>query len=141
MPRFLFLSALAVFVTAACGGGGEVRECEPEGACFCTEGTERETLCVCEGGSDCSIDGDNIEFECDGNAACGLACGEDCLVTCPGTTSCTVEVGDGAVVSCPGTSTCHVTCFGDCEINVDGAASAEVDCVHEDQGAVCEING
>ncbi|MFW6023353.1 MAG: hypothetical protein ACOC9O_01290, partial [Myxococcota bacterium] len=85
---------------AGCGNddGAEVKECMPEDACTCTEGTERETQCSCTGGSTCTVDGDNIEFACDGNAACGLNCGDDCLITCPGTTSCTVSTGDEGVV-------------------------------------------
>jgi hypothetical protein len=145
--RTTFVTGFFVFV--ALGGFGcgsdhddaEVRECLPEGACFCTEGVERETACVCEGGSSCSIDGDNIEFECDGNAACGLTCGVNCLVTCPGTTTCTVEVGDDAIISCPGTATCNITCLEDCTVEVAGAANATVDCVKEAEGAVCTVNG
>ncbi len=140
MQKSLLMAALIAFIATGCGrGDAEVQACEPEGACYCTDGTERETLCVCEGGSDCSVDGDDIEFECEGNAACGLSCGEYCLVTCPGTTSCTADVGHGAVVECPGTATCDIACYGDCEVFVDGAASAEVDCVNEAEGAVCEI--
>ncbi len=140
MHKSLPMVALLVLLAAGCGrGDAEVEFCEPEDACFCTDGVERETLCVCEGGSDCFIDGDDIEFECEGNAACGLSCGENCLVTCPGTTSCTVEVGHGGEVHCPGTATCDIACYGDCQVHVDGAATATVDCVNEADGAICEI--
>lgn len=140
MRKSVLIALTFVLLAVGCASDADVRDCEPEGACYCSEGEERETLCTCEGGSTCSIDGDNIEFECGGNAACGLTCGEDCLITCPGTTSCTVEVGDGAEVICPGTATCDITCFGDCVVEVDGAASAQVDCVNEDDGAICEVN-
>jgi hypothetical protein len=139
MHKSLLIAALLVLLTAGCGSSAEVQFCEPEDSCYCTDGVERETLCVCEGGSDCLIDGDNIEFECEGNAACGLSCGENCLVTCPGTTSCTVEVGHGGVVNCPGTARCEIACYGDCQVYVDGAATAIVDCVNEADGAICEI--
>jgi hypothetical protein len=93
------------------------------------------------GGSDCSIDGDNIEFQCEGNAACSLTCGDDCLITCPGTTTCTVDVGDDAEITCPGTASCDITCHGDCTVSIAGTASAIIRCVNEDDGAVCAASG
>ncbi len=138
--KIVFALFTATLAGIGCGGGdAEVAACEPEGACYCEDGVERATACFCEGGSNCSVEGDDIEFQCEGNAACGLTCGTNCLVTCPGTTSCTVEVGDGGVVICPGTASCDVTCLGDCTVQVDGAASATVDCVNEASGAVCTI--
>jgi hypothetical protein len=137
-----FFAALA-FLGISCGddhGDAEVHECSPEGACSCSEGTERDTACVCTGGSSCSVDGDNIEFACEGNADCSLSCGDDCLITCPGTTTCTVDVGEGAVIECPGTASCDVTCHGDCTVHVAGAATATVDCVNEADGAVCTVD-
>jgi hypothetical protein len=118
---------------------GEVVACEPEGACDCREGEDRPTACTCQGGSTCRIDADHIEFDCEGNAGCELACGNDCLITCPGTTRCEVHVGDGAEISCPGTATCNVVCAGDCAVQVTGAARATVTC--EAEGAECEIRG
>jgi hypothetical protein len=134
--------ALLLILAAACDDGdAELELCEPEDACFCDEGVEREIACVCEGGSTCSISGDSIEFSCDGNAACSLECGTNCLVTCPGTTTCTVSVGDEAVVSCPGTASCDVLCLGDCAVDVAGAASAVVRCETEVDGADCSMSG
>jgi hypothetical protein len=139
MRSFFLCLGLAA---AACGGDdAEVEFCEPEGACECTDGVERETACVCVGGSTCSVDGDDIEFSCDGNADCSLVCGTNCLITCPGTTQCTVDVGDGAVVDCPGTASCDVLCRGDCEVAVAGAADAIVTCEAEADGAVCDFTG
>src|SRR5215210_6063006 len=103
---------MILILLGACGDEADVEACEPESACSCTDGTERDTACVCAGGATCTISGDSIEFTCDGNADCNLVCGSDCLITCPGTTTCTVDVGDGGVVSCPGTSTCDVLCRG-----------------------------
>ncbi len=134
------LVALGFLAAVGCGGSAEVRTCDPESACTCTDGVERATACTCAGGSSCTIDGDDIEFQCEGNAACGLTCGADCLITCPGTTSCTVTVGDRGEVTCPGTATCDITCLGDCTVDVAGAATANVDCVHEADGAVCMVN-
>lgn len=122
-------------------GNVQVHECTPEGACTCTEGTQRETACSCEGGSSCVVTGDNIEFACDGNAACGLDCGTNCLVTCPGTTSCTVAVGDDAVVVCPGTATCDITCRADCTVDMSGTSRAVVHCAGEADGATCTFTG
>jgi hypothetical protein len=133
---------LLLVLVMSCGGDeAEVESCEPENACSCTDGVDRETACVCAGGASCSISGDNIEFSCDGNADCNLACGDDCLITCPGTTTCTVDVGDNAVISCPGTASCDVLCQGDCEVDVGGNADAIVTCVDEANGAICEITG
>ena len=134
------LALAASFVLlVACGDSAEVRECTPEGACTCVDGTERDIACSCVGGSSCVIEGDDIEFQCEGNASCGMTCGDNCLVTCPGTTSCTVTVGEGGVVSCPGTASCDITCLGDCTVTVAGAASATVDCVNEAEGAICTV--
>lgn len=138
--KSVLVAVVVTLIAMGCGSDAEVKECLPEGSCSCTDGVERDTACVCVGGSDCSIDGDNIEFQCDGNASCGLTCGNDCLVICPGTTICTVEVGDDAVVNCPGTATCNIRCLEDCTVNVAGAADATVECVNEDNGAVCIVN-
>jgi hypothetical protein len=136
VKRALLLS----FVVAACGGSGaEVEFCEPTEACDCVEGVERDTACVCVGGSTCSILGDSIEFSCDGNADCSLVCGTNCLISCPGTTTCTVDVGDDAIVSCPGTASCDILCRGDCAVDVAGTASAVVRCEAEADGAVCSL--
>jgi hypothetical protein len=124
-----------------CDGGATVRECAPESACMCTEGTMRATSCACAGGSTCTIDGDDIEFACDGNAACGLNCGTNCLITCPGTTSCTVSTGDEGDVTCPGTASCDITCLADCRISIAGNATAVVRCEGESSGASCDVTG
>jgi hypothetical protein len=137
----------ALFAALACAAacdddpseGGQVQECRPEGACTCEAGVERATRCTCEGGSSCTVLGNDIEFACEGNAACGLDCGTDCLVSCPGTTSCTVVVGDDAVVVCPGTATCDVTCRADCAVEMSGASRAVVRCEAEAGGAVCTL--
>jgi len=123
------------WLAAGCGGGANVEECEPEGSCSCEPGTERATSCSCTGGSNCSISGDDIEFQCDGNAGCGLDCGTNCLVTCPGTTSCNVEVDDEAVVRCPGTAECTVTCSGSCTLEMAGNATSLLTCEGEADGA------
>lgn len=141
----LLVVACLPWVATACGGGGgggggaAVYECEPADACSCGPGNERPTACTCSGGSTCEIDGDGIEFHCQGNANCGLACGTNCLVTCPGTTSCSVEVGNDGHVSCPGTATCQVACRGDCTVAMTGNARSTVRCESED--ANCEITG
>ena len=100
-----FTAALAFGALSGCGdddppprSSAHVEECEPANACSCGPGTERATACSCTGGSNCEIAGSNIEFQCDGNAACGMTCGANCLITCPGTTSCTVTTGnDGEI--------------------------------------------
>ena len=120
-------------------GDAQIYECTPEGACSCEPGVERTTRCTCVGGSDCVVEGDSIEFLCEGNAACGLTCGTTCLITCPGTTSCSVLAGDDAVVVCPGTATCDITCLGDCSVSMDGASRAVVHCAGD--GAACEFSG
>lgn len=142
----LLLSAFAAAPLLACGGdgggsGAEVLECEPAGSCSCGPGTERPTACTCNGGSSCEIDGNDIEFQCQGNAACGMSCGTNCLITCPGTTSCTVEVEDDGIVSCPGTATCEVLCHGDCTVEMTGTAGSIVRCAGEADGAACDITG
>ena len=131
------------FLVAGCGddSDAEIQMCLPENACSCTDGVERDTSCTCVGGASCSVEGDSIEFQCEGNATCNLSCGTDCLVTCPGTTSCTVEVGDGAVIVCPGTASCDVTCNGDCLVEMSGNADSIVRCVNEADGAVCQVTG
>jgi hypothetical protein len=134
-------AALILILVAGCGNDGKVEACEPTNACSCTDGTQRDTACTCSGGATCSISGDSIEFTCDGNAACNLDCGTNCLITCPGTTTCTVEVGDDAVVTCPGTALCDVLCHGDCTINKAGNADAIMRCEHEADGSVCMISG
>jgi hypothetical protein len=144
VPERLRAMAMAssVAVALSCGGNStKVETCEPEGACSCTEGMQRDTACVCVGGSSCSISGDSIEFSCDGNANCSLSCGDDCLITCPGTTTCTVDSGDDAVVICPGTATCDVTCRADCTVDVAGNASVIVRCLGADLGATCTMTG
>lgn len=131
----------AAGLLAHCGSDATIEECEPEGACSCEAGTERETRCTCVGGSSCSVTGGGIEFTCDGNAACDLSCGEDCLIFCPGTTSCAVTAGDQAVVRCPGTASCSITCEESCSVEIEGAADAVVRCEAESTGATCEITG
>lgn len=123
------------------GTGAAVVECMPEGACMCGPGNERPIACSCAGGSSCVLDGNEIEFQCQGNAGCGMSCGTDCLVTCPGTTQCTVEVGDRGIVSCPGTATCDIVCHGDCTVQMAGAARSTIRCEHEADGAECVIEG
>lgn len=140
----LLLFACLSLVATACGGDGEggsavVRECEPADACSCGPGVDRPTACTCNGGSSCEIEGDDIEFQCQGNAACGMTCGTDCLITCPGTTSCSVDVDDGGIVSCPGTATCEVICRGDCTVEMTGTARSTLRCEAED--ATCEVTG
>jgi len=130
---------ILILVMAACGDDAEVKTCMPENACTCMDGIDRDTACVCAGGATCTVEGDNIEFSCDGNAACNLTCGANCLITCPGTTTCTVEVDDDAVVTCPGTASCDVLCHGDCQVNVAGNADAIVRCEKEASGAMCTV--
>src|SRR5687767_7674887 len=64
--RTMVRLALILILLAACGDEADVEACEPESACSCTDGTERDTACVCAGGATCTISGDNIEFSCDG---------------------------------------------------------------------------
>jgi hypothetical protein len=123
------------------GGGAHVAECSPANACSCGPGVDRPTACTCGGGSTCEIDGDAIEFQCQGNAACGMNCGTDCLITCPGTTSCTVDVGDRGEISCPGTATCEIRCRANCTVEMTGTARSTVYCDGAADGATCEING
>ena len=132
---------LGAVLLAHCGeeNGGTIEQCEPEGACSCSDGTERDTRCTCVGGSTCSVSGGGIEFYCDGTDACELSCGDDCLIVCPGTTSCGVTAGDEAEVRCPGTASCDITCEGDCAVDVQGAADAVVRCEAESSGATCQI--
>ena len=143
------LSGMALFalclLALSCGGkdrrgeGATIEECEPANSCSCEPGVERDTLCRCSGGSECEIDGDGIEFQCDGNAGCGMTCGTDCLITCPGTTTCDVDVGNGAEISCPGTATCNVTCHGSCQLSMAGAARSVLIC--NDAAADCQMGG
>jgi hypothetical protein len=134
----LLVSALGLI---ACGpdDGAEIEECDPPGACSCEPGTERETSCSCTGGSECVIEGDSIEFHCDGNAGCGMTCGTDCLITCPGTTSCDVVVDEAAVIDCPGTAECYVTCLGSCTLSMAGASRSTLIC--DDPAADCAMEG
>jgi hypothetical protein len=144
----LFTVAFVFGALSGCGdddppprSSAHVEECEPVNACSCGPGTERATACSCTGGSSCEIAGSNIEFQCDGNAACGMTCGANCLVTCPGTTSCTVTTGNDGEIRCPGTASCDITCLGDCTVNGAGNAEAIVHCEGADDGAVCTIEG
>jgi len=133
---------LGAVLLAHCGGSdATVEQCEPAGACMCTDGTERDIRCTCTGGSTCTVSGGGIEFDCEGNAACELNCGDDCLIVCPGTTSCGVTVGDQGAVRCPGTASCDVTCAENCAVEVAGAADVVVRCEAEASGAACEIVG
>jgi hypothetical protein len=132
----------AVLAAAGCGSSttAEIHSCEPENACTCTDtSTERDLLCTCSGGATCSIDGDNIEFSCDGNAGCNYACGDNCLYNCVGTTVCEVHSGDNGEVLCTGTTTCDVHCEGDCTVSSPGTSSTILRCLNEAAGAVCEI--
>jgi hypothetical protein len=140
LPR---VAGLAVVLAVGCGDddGGAVVLCEPEGSCACGDGQERRLACTCIGGSMCAVSADEVEFDCQGNAACGLGCGKDCLITCPGTTTCTVDVGDDALITCPGTANCNVVCRGDCTVSMAGAARATVHCADEAGGARCQIMG
>jgi hypothetical protein len=141
MIRIMMKAALFLIAIAACGGDHDVKACDPSSACTCMDGVDRDTACVCAGGSTCTVDGDSIEFTCDGNAGCNLVCGNDCLITCPGTTMCTVELGDKGVVTCPGTAQCDVLCHADCSVSVAGTADAIVRCENEATGATCTITG
>jgi hypothetical protein len=138
---FLALTCGVAMFFVACSSGTSVEffDCTPEGSCVCSEGVERELSCSCLGGSNCAIAADDIEFSCDGNAACGLDCGTNCLITCPGTTSCAVIAGDEAVISCPGTAFCDVTCRGSCLVTFAGNASGLVFCA--DDLAECVVEG
>lgn len=151
MKKLLFTLAIGSCLWTASGlvacsgndelgsGEAEIEECEPADACSCEAGVERETRCTCVGGSTCEIAGDSIEFQCEGNADCGMTCGDDCLLTCPGTTRCDVVTGSEAVIECPGTASCYVTCSGSCELNIAGAARGLLTC--EDAEADCSFNG
>lgn len=132
---------LGALLLTHCSDDATIEQCEPTNACSCTDGTERDTRCTCVGGSTCEVTGGGIEFYCEGNAACELNCGDDCLIVCPGTTSCGVTAGDQAEVRCPGTASCDITCEADCAVEVDGAADAVIRCEAEPTGAVCEIIG
>jgi hypothetical protein len=119
-----------------CGDGGdspgEVLECE--GSCTCEPETR---TCTCHGGTDCVVDGDDdITFECDGNARCGLECGTNCHVECVGTTGCDAVMGDGSTGVCPGTASCNFTCLGSCSVSCSGSAQCTLDCPEDGD---CEI--
>jgi hypothetical protein len=140
--RALLVSAVLGLAVAGCGRGNDatIHTCEPENACSCTDtSASRDVLCTCVGGSSCSIDGDNIEFACDGNASCSYTCGENCLFNCVGTTGCEVHSGDGGHILCTGTTTCDVHCYGDCTVDSPGTSSSIVRCLAEADGAVCTI--
>ena len=134
---------LSALLSAGCDGAGSatIDLCEPEGSCFCAEGTELETRCTCVGGSTCSVSGGGVELDCQGNAVCNLDCGEDCIIVCPGTTTCTVTTGEGSAIRCPGTASCDITCDGSCAVEVAGAADVVVRCDAEATGGACEISG
>lgn len=137
--RYVVGIAVAVGpLVLGCGGQAAIEECDPPGACSCEPGKERETSCSCHGGSTCSIQGDGIEFSCDGNASCDMECGADCLIRCPGTSSCEVTTGAGSIVRCPGTASCDVTCVGDCKVEVSGAADVRLTCAED---AECVMEG
>lgn len=145
LPRgSLTLLFLIVWPFVGCSGAPgsravDIEECEPANACSCEAGMERDTSCTCSGGSTCEIAGNSIEFQCQGNADCGMSCGDDCLLTCPGTTRCDVHTGERAIIECPGTASCYVTCSGSCELNMAGAARGLLTC--EGAGTECAFSG
>lgn len=135
------LLGAALLVHCGDESNATIEQCEPEGACSCSPGTERPVRCSCVGGSACTVSGGGIEFSCDGNADCDLTCGENCLVECPGTTSCMVTAGNATEVRCPGTASCDITCEASCAVEIRGAADGVVRCEAESSGAVCAITG
>lgn len=118
--RYVVGIAVAVGpLVLGCGGQAAIEECDPPGACSCEPGKERETSCSCHGGSTCSIQGDGVEFSCDGNADCDMECGADCLIevsgaadvrlTCAEDAECVME-GCKATECGDGVSVCRTDC-------------------------------
>jgi hypothetical protein len=129
---------------AACGDDdddeiGDVAVLECTGTCTCDSDTRS---CSCAGGTECVIEGEgNVTFTCDGNASCGLGCGENCDIICPGTTGCVAESGSGATFECQGTASCEFTCEADCSVSCGGAASCLVRCADADTCDLSECRG
>ncbi len=136
------LLALAAFGIAGCGDddddeGAVVLECS--GTCTC-DGETR--TCSCAGGTDCTLLGEgNVTFTCDGNASCGLTCGDDCNIVCPGTTGCVADSGARARFECQGNAECEFTCHADCSVHCGGTASCLVTCEDMDACDLSDCNG
>jgi hypothetical protein len=81
-------------------------------------------------------DGNDVTFECEGNATCDLTCGTNCHVICPGTAGCIAAMGDDSTGVCNGTGSCDYTCDGDCSVDCPGTSACTLDCPVE---ATCEI--
>lgn len=125
LSGILFSLLAALSIAVACGDDDiEVLECT--GSCSCDQETR---TCSCSGGTTCTIEGaKDITFKCDGNAACNLACGENCHVICPGTTGCTVTLGNNSTAECQGNAVCNYDCEGNCEAECGGASTCNVTC-------------
>jgi hypothetical protein len=136
MARLLrsgFVLLLAAPAFTACGDDAEVIECD--GTCSCDAETR---TCSCAGGTECTLEGESdVTFTCDGNASCGLSCGDGCNIICPGTTGCTAEAGAGARFECQGNAECEFTCLADCAVHCSGASQCLVTCADE---ASCNLS-
>jgi hypothetical protein len=128
------LVVLPLFV--ACGDDeGEVAILECTGTCTCDNDTR---TCSCAGGTDCVLEGEGqVTFTCDGNASCGLSCGDDCNVVCPGTTGCNAESGARARFECQGTAACEFRCHADCAVFCGGTSQCLVTC---DDVNACDLS-
>jgi hypothetical protein len=115
--------------------GNDVTVLECTGTCTCDE---EARICSCAGGTSCVLEGEgDVTFTCDGNASCGLACGDDCDIICPGTTGCTAEAGARARFECQGSASCEFTCRADCVVSCGGASQCLVTC---DDVETCDLS-
>jgi hypothetical protein len=133
------LSLSSIF---ACGddddddGLHDVKVLECTGTCTCDNATR---TCSCAGGTDCTLVGSgDVTFGCDGNASCGLSCGDDCDIICPGTTGCIADAGARAYFECQGNAQCEFTCRADCSVSCGGAARCLVTCQDPQS---CDLSG
>ena len=120
--------ALLSLAFVACGDDDDddVAVLQCSGTCSCNNDTR---TCSCSGGTNCVLEGEgNVTFICDGNASCGLGCGDDCNIVCPGTTGCTAESGARARFECQGNAACEFTCHADCSVQCGGTAQCLVSC-------------
>lgn len=142
-----FVSMRAIAIGLVLGGGviacgdddGDVEILACSGTCMCDDDTR---TCSCAGGTDCVLDGEgDVTFTCDGNASCGLSCGEGCDIVCPGTTGCVAESGAAATFVCQGTAECDFTCLDDCTVSCGGSTRCLVHCADEDTCDLSDCRG
>lgn len=143
--RLAFTALVLLSSSIACGddddddGLHDVAVLDCTGTCSCDASTR---TCSCAGGTDCTLVGSSdVTFACDGNASCGLSCGDDCDIICPGTTGCIADAGKRAYFECQGNAQCEFTCRADCEVSCGGASRCLVTCEDPDACDLSDCRG